>query len=113
MIGEKVWLESYNLSTDAPSKKLAAKRLSPYTITGKVGDTAYQLDIPITWRTHNVFHTSLLSRTKRDMIPGWSNAPQPVVQIQDQELCAMDSVIPIISDRGYMNGSRKGMERGS
>jgi len=26
---------------------------------------------------------------------------------------AMDSVIPIISDRDYMNGSRKEMERGS
>jgi len=31
-IGDKVWLESYNLSIDAPSKKLGAKRLGPYEI---------------------------------------------------------------------------------
>ena len=31
-VGDHVWLEAYNLSTDTPSKKLAAKRLGPYTI---------------------------------------------------------------------------------
>jgi hypothetical protein len=40
-IGDRVWLEAYNLSTDAPSKKLAAKRLGPYTITKLVGPSSY------------------------------------------------------------------------
>jgi transposase InsO family protein len=62
-IRDRVWLEAYNLSTDAPSKKLAAKRLGPYTVTGLVGPSSYQLDIPIGWRLHNVFHAGLLSQT--------------------------------------------------
>ena len=40
-VGDPVWLESYNLSTDAPSKKLAAKHLGPYTVLEKVGNTSY------------------------------------------------------------------------
>ena len=48
-IGDQVWLESYNLSMDALSKKLAAKRLGPYTVLERVGSTSYRIDIPVTW----------------------------------------------------------------
>ena len=92
-IGDQVWLESYNLSTDAPSKKLAAKRLGPYTVLERVGGTLYCIGIPATWRVHNVFHASLLSCTKEDKIVGRIPEPQPVVQIQDQELWVIDSFI--------------------
>ena len=92
-VGDSVWLESYNLSTNAPSKKLAAKRLGPYTVLEKIGNTSYRIDIPVTWRVHNVFHASLLSRTKEDKIVGRIPDPQPVVQIQDQELWVIDSFI--------------------
>jgi hypothetical protein len=69
-VGDCVWLEVYNLSTDAPSKKLATKRLGPYTVTELVGPSSYQLDIPVGWRLHNVFHAGLLSCTQDDTIPG-------------------------------------------
>jgi hypothetical protein len=92
-VGDRVWLESYNLSTDAPSKKLAAKRLGPYSILERVGTTSYQLDIPATWRVHNVFHVGLLSCTKEDMIPRRQVDPQPVVHIQDQELWVIDRFV--------------------
>lgn len=32
-VGDKVWLSAKNITTTAPSKKLAAKQLGPYTIT--------------------------------------------------------------------------------
>jgi hypothetical protein len=92
-VGDRVWLESYNLSMDAPSKKLAAKRLGPYSILERVGTMSYQLDIPATWRVHNVFHVGLLSRTKEDTIPGWRADPQLVVRIQDQELWVIDRFV--------------------
>ena len=78
---------------DAPSKKLAAKRLGPYTVMEHIGNTSYQIDIPVTWQVHNVFHASLLSRTKEDRIVGRIPEPQPIVQIQDQELWVIDSFI--------------------
>jgi len=92
-IGDKVWLESYNLSTDAPSKKLAAKRLGPYTVLEIVGPASYRLDIPPQWKVHNVFHVGLLSRTKDDTIVGRTPAPQPVVRIQDRELWVIDRFV--------------------
>jgi hypothetical protein len=62
-VGDCVWLESYNLSTDALSKKLAAKRLGPYTVEKLVGPSSYQLNIPVRWKIHNVFHAGLLLQT--------------------------------------------------
>ena len=59
-IGDKVWLESYNLSTNTPSKKLVAKRLGPYTVLELIGPASYRLDIPVSWKIHNVFHVGLL-----------------------------------------------------
>ena len=92
-IGDRVWLESYNLSTDAPSKKLAAKRLGPYTVLELVGPASYHLDIPVNWKVHNVFHVGLLSQTKEDTIPGRVPAPQPTIKIQDQELWVIDQFV--------------------
>jgi hypothetical protein len=92
-VGDRVWLEAYNLSTDAPSKKLAAKRLGPYTITELVGPVSYRLDIPVGWRIHNVFHGGLLSRTRDDTIPGHRPEPAPVVHMQDRELWVIDRFV--------------------
>ena len=92
-VGDKVWLESYNLSTDAPSKKLGAKRLGPYEVLERVGPTAYRLSIPAAWRVHNVFHASLLSRSKVDTIPGRVPAAAPPVRIQDEDLWVIDHFV--------------------
>jgi hypothetical protein len=89
-VRDQVWLESYNLSTDAPSKKLAAKRLGLYRVQKLVGPSSYQLDIPATWRIHNVFHAGLLSCTRDDTIAGRIPEPAPVVRLQDKELWVID-----------------------
>jgi hypothetical protein len=93
VVGDRVWLEAYNLSTNAPSKKLAAKRLGPYTVTELVGLSSYRLDIPVGWKLHNVFHTGLLSRTQDDTIVGRHPEPAPVVRIQDKELWVIDRFV--------------------
>jgi transposase InsO family protein len=92
-VGDKVWLESYNLSTDAPSKKLAAKRLGPYEVLELVGPASYRLSIPASWRVHSVFHGGLLSRTKEDTIPGRAPPPQPRVTMREQELWVIDHFV--------------------
>ena len=92
-IGDKVWLESYNLSTDAPLKKLAAKRFGPYEILELVGPMLYRLDIPASWRVHNVFHAGLLSRTKEDTIPNHVTPPQLRITMRKQELWVIDRFV--------------------
>jgi hypothetical protein len=92
-VGDKVWLEGKNLSTDAPSKKLGAKRFGPYEILDRISPTAYKLNIPLNWRIHNVFHVSLISKTKEDTVLGRNPAPQPVVKLTDQELWVIDKFV--------------------
>ena len=92
-VGDHVWLEAFNLSTDAPSKKLTAKQLGPYEVLERIGSMAYQLSIPPTWQVHNVFHVSLLSRTKEDTILGCVPAPQPIVKLAQQELWVIDQFV--------------------
>ena len=65
-LSDKVWLELYNLSTDAPSKKLGAKRLGPYDVLEQISPSSYHISILANWQVHNVFHASLLSCTKSD-----------------------------------------------
>jgi hypothetical protein len=54
--GNKVWLDTANIQTDQPLKKLAHKRLGPYEVLEKIGETSYKLKLPKTMWVHPVFH---------------------------------------------------------
>ena len=92
-VGACIWLESYNLSTDVPSKKLTAKWLGPYMVQEKIGNSSYCIDILVTGQVHNIFHASLLSWTKEDKIIGQVPEPQPIIWLQEQELWVIDCFI--------------------
>ncbi|KAK9802887.1 hypothetical protein WJX73_001630 [Symbiochloris irregularis] len=34
--------------------------MGPFTVSKRINDAAYMLELPRTWRAHNVFHVSLL-----------------------------------------------------
>jgi len=59
-LGDKVWLESKHLALPHQSKKLAPKRVGPFCITQVISLVAFRLDLPPSWRIHDVFHASLL-----------------------------------------------------
>ena len=60
-VGDKVYLEGSNISTDRPSKKLDDRQYGPFPVVAKVGQHAYKLQLPPTWRQiHPVFNTILL-----------------------------------------------------
>jgi hypothetical protein len=58
---DRVWLEVTNLKTTHPTAKLAPKWYGPFTITKRVLDVVFQLELPHQWKIHNVFHTFLLT----------------------------------------------------
>ena len=60
-LGDQVWLKETYLKVQYQSSKLAPKRYGPFQIVKVVSLVAYCLQLPITWKIHDVFHTSLLS----------------------------------------------------
>jgi hypothetical protein len=60
-VDDKVWLEGKNLSLPYQTLKLAPKRHGPFRITKVISPVAYQLELPLAWNIHNVFHASLLT----------------------------------------------------
>ena len=57
--GQKVWLDSRNLKTNHHSK-IGPRREGPFIIKEKLGPLTYQLELPVSWKIHNVFHAILL-----------------------------------------------------
>jgi len=83
--GDSVWLNSSNISTMRPSKKLDWKRLGPFKVVKRMGLQAYKLALPATMRhIHDTFHISLLDPTKSTSIPphSFASAP-PALYIKD------------------------------
>ena len=78
-------LNSKNVKTHRPSKKLDSKRLGPFKIISKINDVAFKLDLPSTMKIHPVFHVSLLEKVPLSSILNRS-IPIPSTIIIDDEL---------------------------
>jgi hypothetical protein len=91
--GEKVWLSVKDYSTDRESEKLAEKWVGPYLITKVVSPLAMELELPKTWRIHNVIHVSKLRPYKPSTIPGQASIPQPPIQVDDHEEWEVEEIL--------------------
>ena len=60
-MGDRVWLKGVNLAISHPAKKFKPRRYGPFTIMRVISDVAYRLALPLHWKIHDVFHTSLLT----------------------------------------------------
>jgi hypothetical protein len=63
-IGDNVWLEGTNLKRIEGTPKLSPRRYGPFRVATKISHVAYRLNLPETWKIHNVFHASLLTPYK-------------------------------------------------
>src|SRR5882762_5045114 len=54
-IGDKVWLDTSNIQTGRPVKKLDHKRLGPFPISKVLANNTYELKLPKTMKIHPVF----------------------------------------------------------
>jgi hypothetical protein len=69
-IGDLIWLDARNLKTTHPTHKLRTKQYGPFKVTNALSHVAYQLQLPNSWKIHNVFHTSYLSHIGKQQ-PEW------------------------------------------
>ena len=91
-IGQKVWLDSRNLKT-YNNKKLSPRREGPFKILKQKGPVTFKLELPITWRIHDVFHASLLMPYTENNTYG-SNFPElPPELINEEEHYEIEAII--------------------
>lgn len=60
-IGSLVWLDAHGLNTNRPSKKLDDRRYGPFQVLKRIGLQSYRLELPSSWKIHDVFHVSKLT----------------------------------------------------
>jgi len=80
---DMVYLDSEDIQTTRPSKKLSHRRLGPYPVERRVGKYAYHLVLPpLMRRLHPVFNVMKLSPAPNDPI---SQNPPPLPELVDGE----------------------------
>jgi hypothetical protein len=99
-VGDKVWLNLRNITTQRPSKKLDWVH-AKYTITRtfKGSPHFYELDVPR--GVHNKFHVSLLRPAADDELPSQVRDDQqpPAIQSNGDELYDVDEILCCRSKR--------------
>lgn len=82
-----VWLDTDNLKTKWPKKKLDYKRIGPFKIAKKVSTHAYKLKLPLGLKAiHDVFHVNLLSKHHMDEFRNKQEPPPPPIEVEDNDL---------------------------
>ena len=92
-VGNKVWLETTNLCLQYPCRKLSPKRLGPFEITQVLSPLVYHLQLPPTWKIHDVFHAGLLSPFKQTDTHGPSFSAPPPTLIGSEEEYEVETII--------------------
>ena len=86
--GNLVWLDGRNLKTERPMKKLEDRRFGPFKVIRRVGASAFQLELPATWkakRIKDVFNESLLKPYIAPSFPSQIVPPPPPPELIDEE----------------------------
>jgi len=84
--GDMVYLDSEDIQTTHPLKKLSHRRLGPYPVERRVGKYTYRLALPPpVRRLHLVFNVVKLSPTPHDLIVGRRQNPPPPPELVDGE----------------------------
>jgi len=82
-LGQQVWLDTRNLKTKY-HRKIAPRREGPFKISEVLGPLTYRLQLPPTWRIHNIFHAVLLMPYTETEVHG-PNYLRPPPDIENDE----------------------------
>ena len=92
-VGDKVWLEATNLCLCYPSRKLSPKQQGSFEVAQVLSPLTYHLQLPFTWRIHNVFHAALLSPYKETITHGLNFLSPLPVMIKSEEEYKVDRIV--------------------
>ena len=76
-VGDLVMLKRRHLKTKRPSSKLDFTHFGPFKIVRAIKNTAFELQLPPTWKIHPVFHASLLEKSENSVFQQAATPPPP------------------------------------
>ncbi|VDC03698.1 unnamed protein product [Peniophora sp. CBMAI 1063] len=86
--------DACNYESKRPSRALNECRHGPFKILERIGASTYRLDIPPTWKTHNMFNKALLMPYTLPAFANQANPPEPPPEmINSKERYEVEAVI--------------------
>jgi len=75
------------------NKKLSPRREGPFKIIKQKGPVTFKLELPITWRIHDVFHASLLMPYTENNTYRFNFPEPPPELINEEEHYEIEAII--------------------
>ena len=94
-IGNRVWFNAQNITTQRPSQKLDYRRIGPYGITKVVSPYTYEIDFPATVKNHRFQHVSLFDPADNDLLPDQHNPPPLPVIVDNVEEWHVEEILDL------------------
>ena len=95
-LGDEIWLNTRNMQTKRPSKKLSDKFDGPFPITKIISPHVYKLELPRDWTIHPVFHTNFFRPGSTDPLPSQLTTlppPAPIIDDESQDTWEMTKIL--------------------
>jgi hypothetical protein len=101
--GDKVFLDSSDLKTTRPTKKLAHRYVGPFLVVRPVGTHAYELRLPPSMsHVHPVFHVVKLSLAPEDPFQRQVRQPPPPIVVGDELEYNVEKILDSRLHRGKL-----------
>ena len=93
-VGDKVWLNLKNITTQRPTKKLAWVH-AQYTVTRTFSGNPYFYELNVPRGIHNRFHVSLLRMVATDPLPSQEqdDAQPPAIEVEGNDEYGIEQIL--------------------
>jgi hypothetical protein len=92
-VADKVMLNRQNIKTKRPTAKLDHKLFGPFVVKRKVGERAYELELPPRMNIHPVFYVGLLEPYRESTDPSRKQEPPLPDEVDDQPSYVVERIV--------------------
>ena len=90
---DKVMLNRHNLKTQRPTEKLDHKYFGPFVVKRKVGQRAYELELPSRMAIHAVFYVGLLEPYRQSADPTRKQVPPMPDEVDNESSFVIEKIV--------------------